>query len=82
MLAAPRQHRVEHQPDELQRQILERQGRAVKQFEQPEPLVELHQRRHRRVRERAIGPRRERPQFVGVKLPAANSPTMRAATSA
>ena len=74
MLAAPGQHRVEHQPDKLQGQILERQRRAVKQFEQPDPLVELHQRRDRRVRERAIGPRRKRPQFVKSKTAGREQP--------
>ncbi len=69
VLAAPGQHRVEHQPDELQRQVLERQRRAVKQLEQPDPLVELYQRRHRRMRERAIGPLRKTPEFVGSETP-------------
>ena len=53
--AASRQHRIEHRPDQLQRQILEGEGRPVKQLEQPEALVELHQRGHRGMAEPAIG---------------------------
>ena len=70
-------------PDQLQRQILEGQGRAVKQLQQPEPLVELHQRRHRRVRETAIGRALSAAAIRPRKTPSpANSATIRAASSA
>ena len=46
----------------------------MKQFQQPDPLVELHQRRDRRVREPAIGPRRKRPQFVKGEAPGREQP--------
>ena len=56
----PLQHRVEHLPDELQRQILEGEGRPVKQLEEPQPLVDLHQRRHRPMPEPLIRSFRQR----------------------
>jgi hypothetical protein len=74
MLGAARQDRVEHQPDELQREVLEGQGRAVEQLEQPQPLVELHQRRHRRVPEDAIGARRRLTQLGGGEAVAGEQP--------
>ena len=50
------QQHVIHQPgDQLHRQILEGERRAVKEFEHEQIGVELHERRGRRVAERAIG---------------------------
>ena len=63
LLAPPRQRRVEQLADELQRQILEGQGRAVKQLEEPQPPVDLHQRGHRGMAKPAIGRLRHRPQL-------------------
>ena len=70
-------------PDELQRQILEGERRAVEQLEQPQPLVELHQRRHRGM----VGTCHRRPRSAGAVRPAskrspANSAMTRAASSA
>ena len=45
-LAALRQHLVEQPADQLQREILESQGRAVEQLEQPQPRGEFPERRH------------------------------------
>ncbi len=50
-----REEFLEQQPEQLERDILERQRRAMEQFEQPVALVELGQRGHRGVREAAIG---------------------------
>ncbi len=47
--------RLEQAAEQLQRDVLERQRRAVEQFQQPVLLVELHQRRHRIMGEAAIG---------------------------
>ena len=64
-LAAPRQRRIEQMTEQLQRQILERQRRPVKQLQQPQPLVELDQRRHRRVAEPGIGRLAHPAHFAG-----------------
>ena len=64
MLVPSRQHRVEHRPDELQREILEGKRRPMKQLEQPQPLVELNQRHHRGPSKPAIGRRCEPPQLI------------------
>ncbi len=68
MLAPPGQHRIEQQPDELQCEVFEGERRTVKQLEQPQPLVELHQRSHRRVAEPFIGYLGKPPQLVGGKV--------------
>ena len=54
-LALAAQHVVEQQPHELQREILEREGWAVKQLEQVFVGAERHQRRHLGGVEAAIG---------------------------
>ena len=54
-LVAAREELLEQQAEQLQRDVLERQRRAVEQLEQPVPLVELHQRGHRGVGEAAVG---------------------------
>jgi hypothetical protein len=54
MLVPSREHRVKHRPDKLQCEILEGKRRPVKQFEQPQPLVELNQRRDRGPIETAV----------------------------
>ena len=82
MLAPPRQRRVEQRADQLQRQILEREGRPVKQLHQPQPLVELHQRRHRGMAKAAIGLRRNRCSSAAENASPANKPMIRAASSA
>ena len=60
------EHVVEQPADELQRDVLERERRAVEQLEQPLVVVELHERAHGRVaerwRRRRRGCRRERPR--------------------
>ena len=65
MLAAARQHGIEQMPDQLQRQILESEGRAVEQLQQPQPLVQLDQRGHRGVAEGAISGLSHLTQFRG-----------------
>ncbi len=62
-LAALGQQSIEQPSNELQRIVLEGQGRAVEEFHQPEPAVKLLERRHRGVAEAGIGrldDRRER----------------------
>ena len=54
-LAPPRQHMVEQPADQLQRHVLEGQRRALEQLQQPQVVVDLLQRRDRRVAEAAIG---------------------------
>ena len=49
------EHVVEHPPDELQGDVLERQRRAVEQLGQPLPVVDLHERHDGRVAERGVG---------------------------
>ena len=46
---------LEQQAEQLQRDILERERRAVEQLEQPVALVELDERRDRGMGEAAIG---------------------------
>jgi hypothetical protein len=46
---------VEEPPDQLQGDILERQGRPVKQLQEPGPLVELLQGRDRGVVKAGVG---------------------------
>ena len=41
--------------DQLQRDVLERERRAVEQLLHPEPMIELHERRDGRVAERRVG---------------------------
>src|SRR5207247_5979987 len=65
-LAAPRQRCVEEQAQELQRQILERQRRSVKQLEEPQIAIELDQRRDRVMAESAVGGRAQPAQFGDV----------------
>ena len=67
MLAAPRQRGIEQPPHQLQRQILEGQRRAVKQLQQPQPLVQLHERRHGGMAERAVGTPGQPGQFLARK---------------
>ena len=55
MRVAGAEEALEQQPEQLQRDILERQGRPVEQLEQPVARVELDQRRDRGVIEPAIG---------------------------
>jgi hypothetical protein len=62
MHVARRQEALEQQAEQLQRDILERQGRAVEQLEQPVALVELDQRRDRGMGEAAIGLAAQRAQ--------------------
>src|SRR6516165_8733749 len=50
-------------PDELQGEVLEGERRTMEQFEQPQPLVKLHQRCHRSVPEIAVSRRRKPLQF-------------------
>ena len=74
----PVEEPFEQQPEQLQRDILERQRRAVEQLEQPVALIELDQRRHRGVREAAIGLRRTARAVV---LASSASPTNGAITA-
>ena len=53
--ARSRQQMVEEPADELQRHILEGQGRPVEQLQEPGPGVDLLQRRHRLMAEIGIG---------------------------
>ncbi len=55
MPVGARDEAFEEQPEQLQRDILERQRRPVEQFEQEVAMVELDQRRHRVMAEPAIG---------------------------
>jgi hypothetical protein len=55
---------LEQQPEQLERHVLERQGRSMEQLEQPVALVELYQRRHRGMREPAIGLGAQRTELV------------------
>ena len=64
LLAAPRQRGIEQPPNQLQRQILEGKRRAVKQLQQPQPLVQLHERRHGGMAERAVGAPGQPRQFL------------------
>src|SRR5207247_1042428 len=59
MLARSGEHRLQQQTDELQCKILEGERRPVKQFEQPEPGVELHQRRNCQMAKPVIGSGRD-----------------------
>ena len=61
--AALAERPVHRAAEELHGEILERQRRPVEQFEQKQIVVELAQRRPRRVAEAAIGLLRHRPQF-------------------
>nr|GFD59507.1 hypothetical protein [Tanacetum cinerariifolium] len=45
---------LEQEAEQLQRDVLERQRRAVEQLEQPLIVIELHQWRHRGMGEAAI----------------------------
>nr|WP_263974802.1 hypothetical protein [Pseudomonas muyukensis] len=54
-LAALDQHMVEQAAEQLQGEVLERQGRAVEQLHHPLVAVELAQRRHRGMGEVAVG---------------------------
>jgi hypothetical protein len=54
-LAALGQQGVEQPADELQRIILEGEGRTVEELHQPETAIELLERRHRGVAETGIG---------------------------
>src|SRR5207302_546205 len=67
MLAAPRQHRIEQQPDELQGKVLEGERRAVEQLQEPEPPVELHQGRDCGMTEIAVGGSAQPVQFGGIE---------------
>ena len=53
-LAARCEHVVKESSDELQRDVFERQRRAVEQLEQPAVLPQFAQRRHERITERRI----------------------------
>jgi hypothetical protein len=66
-LAAPRQRRIKELPQQLQRQILEGEGRSVKQLQQPQIVVELDQRRHRLVAKPGIGRLAQPAQLAGRK---------------
>ena len=55
MVIAARQEFFKQQAEQLQRDILERQGGAVEQFEQPLPFIQLAQRGDRGVGKPAIG---------------------------
>ena len=55
VIVTARQEAFEQLSQQLQRDILERQGRAVEQFEQPMLMIELHQRHDRLMAEPAIG---------------------------
>ncbi|MNO96008.1 hypothetical protein D3C76_876660 [compost metagenome] len=54
-LAALDQHVVEQAAEQLQGKVLEGQGRAVEQLHDPLVRIQLAQRRHGRVSERAVG---------------------------
>ena len=54
-IPAPAEEFLEQQAEQLERDVLECQGRPVKQLEQPLLLVELFERRHRLVGKAAIG---------------------------
>ena len=56
-VAAPLQRRLEHLPDQLHGEILERQRRAVEQFQQEMVRTQLHQRRAGVVAEPGISAR-------------------------
>ena len=82
-LVALAQHMLEEPPDELQREILEGQRRAVEELEQPLAGVELHERADRRVPEARIGLAAQ-PLAAGRASSSspANAPTTPAATLA
>jgi hypothetical protein len=63
-LGAAHQEFLEQQPEQLERDVLERQRRAVEQLEQEMAVVELDQRRHRGLGEAAIGLRAQFAQLV------------------
>ncbi len=67
MIVTARQEPLEQLPQQLQRDILEREGRAMEKFKQPVLVVQLHQRRHRVVAEPAIGGSTQLAQFVFAK---------------
>ena len=55
VILALEQKMLEQAAQQLQRHVLEGERGPVEQFEKPVLLVELHQRRHRRMAEAAIG---------------------------
>ena len=63
MLVLPGEEFFEQQAEQLQRNVLERQCRAMEQLEQPLLPVELDQRGHRGVGKTAIGLLANIPQF-------------------
>ena len=83
VLSAAGEEFLEQQAEQLQRDILERQRRAVEQLEQPLPLVELDQRGDRGVGEAAVGLARPvRAAALGVRLSPTNGCMTRTASSA
>ena len=70
VIRSPRcgEHVVEHPPDELQRDVLERQRRAVEQLEQPLLVVDLHERHDGRVAERGVGVATQLVERAGAEL--------------
>jgi len=64
----PRQGEVHQPPQPLHGEILERQRRSVEQFQQKKIVVDLNQRRLRRVPEPTIGILRHRSEFARRKL--------------
>ena len=64
---ATRQGAFQQPAEQLQREILERQCRAMEQFEQPLVVPELHQRRDRGVTEIRIGLGGNGTQFGGLE---------------
>ena len=63
-VVAAREELLEQPAEQLQRDVLERERRAVEQLEQPVPLVELPERGDRGVGEAAVGLGAELAQLV------------------
>ena len=64
LLAAPRQHLVEHRGQQLHREVLEGQGRPMEQLEQPVVAGEMAQGCGRGMVELGIGAPRQPQQVV------------------
>ena len=67
MLVGAREEALEEQPQQLERDILEGERRAVEQFEQPLALVQLDERGDSAVGKAAIGLGAERADLVTVE---------------
>ena len=65
---------VEEPPDELQREVLEGQGRPVEELEQPFAGIELHERADSRMAEARVGLGAQPLQHGGLQLSARERP--------